>query len=1000
MKLSLGKITAFVGGSITRSLYLYTVIVAIFLLFVISITIWAGNTLAMITAIARFERTHTVSRVEAMVALLNFHDNNRPEELELFQSKMAITQSYNRVFSRLLDMRKNTPDAEFVKILENTFSETDHVTAVIIVNRIKVLYWHPILKALVADATTANAEGEKIKIQVAKFIGANNEAERLSKLAEIEKSGKKFTSLEISFSKNCSELANHISLYVNYITTLLLVISVGFTGLLTYLIARSLIQQAARYTSDLEKEIQFRKLTENDLLSLKDRLQEQNEKLQINEEELRWQNDELLSTEEMLRVQINEYETSQNLLKDSEGRLRKLSSEQRIILNSSSIGVIFVKNRKVLWANPAHCRMFGYEVDESQNMDTAVYYVDTESYEYIGKKAYQFITTGGVFSEDLMMKKKGGALFWCNLVGQAINPQNVEEGSIWSIQDISERKQAEVDLRIAATAFESQEGMMITDVDAMILRVNQAFTEISGYTEEEVLGKNPRILKSDRHNPEFYKEMWESINRTGGWQGEIWDKRKNGEEYPKWLTISAVKDKDGKVTNYIGAHYDITERTKAEEEINELAFFDQLTGLPNRTLLLDRLKQTMTASSRTGSYCALLFLDLDDFKTLNDTLGHDLGDELLKQVAQRLTTCVRAGDTSARIGGDEFVIILINLSTDKRTAASQAEVIGEKILAALNQSYHLKDITYHSTPSIGATLFSGDQAEIEDLLRQSDIAMYKAKDAGRNTMRFFDPEMETVVKKRAALEKDLRNAVHENQFLLHYQAQMAGGQLTGSEALVRWHHPERGMVSPVDFIPLAEESRLILPLGQWVLETACRQLSQWAAHPDMAHLTVAVNVSAHQFHQADFVDQVLAILHSTGANPQRLKLELTESMLVSNMNLIIEKMFALKGKGVGFSLDDFGTGYSSLSYLKRLPLDQLKIDKSFVRDVLIDHNDATIVRTIIALAQNLGFGIIAEGVETAEQRDFLSSSGCHAYQGHFYSRPLPIEGFEEFARRV
>jgi diguanylate cyclase (GGDEF)-like protein len=407
----------------------------------------------------------------------------------------------------------------------------------------------------------------------------------------------------------------------------------------------------------------------------------------------------------------------------------------------------------------------------------------------------------------------------------------------------------------------------------------------------------------------------------------------------------------------------------------------------------------MTATSRTGSYCALLFLDLDNFKNLNDTLGHEMGDLLLKEVAQRLTTCVRAGDTSARMGGDEFVMILTNLSIDKIAAANQAEVVGEKIIATLNESYLLKNITYHNTPSIGATLFTGDQAEIEDLLKQTDIAMYRAKDAGRNTIRFFDPDMEVIVRKRAALERDLRNAVHTNQFLLHYQAQMTDGRLTGSEVLVRWQHPDRGIVSPADFIPLAEESRLILPLGQWVLETACRQLAKWAALPDMSHLTVAVNVSAHQFHQADFVDQVLDVLNKTGANPQLLKLELTESLLVSKVEEIIEKMFALKVKGIGFSLDDFGTGYSSLSYLKRLPLDQLKIDQSFVRDVLTDSNDATIAKTVIVLGQSLGLNVIAEGVETAEQRNFLAGAGCHAYQGYFYSKPLPLESFEEYARK-
>jgi len=564
----------------------------------------------------------------------------------------------------------------------------------------------------------------------------------------------------------------------------------------------------------------------------------------------------------------------------------------------------------------------------------------------------------------------------------------------------TERKQAEIDLRIAAAAFDSQEGMVITDANSIILRVNQAFTKTTGYGAGEVTGQTPRILKSGRHGPDFYRDMWESINTTGGWQGEIWDRRKNGEEYPKWLSISAVKDSNGKVTHYIGAHYDITERKRAEQKINELAFYDQLTGLPNRTLLMDRLKQAMATSTRNAKRGALLFIDLDNFKTLNDTLGHDMGDMLLKQVAQRLASSVREGDSVARLGGDEFVVMLEDLSQNPREAAPQAEIVGEKILARLNEKYQLASTVHYSTPSIGITLFSGHQESIDVLLKRADLAMYEAKSAGRNTLRFFDPEMQAIITNRAELEADLHEALLQNQFLLHYQAQIVDGQLTGAEVLLRWKHPQRGMVSPADFIPLAEESGLILPLGQWALETACRQLVAWSTQPDMAHLTVAVNVSALQFRQADFVDQILEVLAATGADPNCLKIELTESMLVANVTEIIEKMFALKAKGVGFALDDFGTGYSSLSYLKRLPLDQLKIDQSFVRDVLTDPNDAAIAKTVIALAESLGLGVIAEGVETASQRDFLADSGCHAYQGYFFSRPLPIADFEAFARQA
>ncbi len=555
-------------------------------------------------------------------------------------------------------------------------------------------------------------------------------------------------------------------------------------------------------------------------------------------------------------------------------------------------------------------------------------------------------------------------------------------------------------LRVAATAFESQEGMMITDANSVILQVNKAFIENTGYTAEEVVGQTPRIFQSGRHDADFYHAMWESINCTGGWKGEIWDRRKNGEIYLKWLTISAVKNDKGAVTQYVSTHDDITERKQAEATINKLAFFDQLTGLPNRTLLQDRLKQTITASTCNCSYGAVLLIDLDYFKTLNDTLGHDMGDLLLQHVAQRLTACVRTEDTVARLGGDEFVVILVNLSENASGAVAQAKAISQKILAALNQPYQLKNAVCRSTPSIGATLFGGHLVSLDEVLKQADLAMYEAKESGRNAICFFNPTMQTIVVERAALEADLRLAIQNNEFMLYYQPQVvSGGPVIGAEALLRWQHPQRGLVSPAEFIPLAEETGLILPLGRWVLETACAQLTVWATQPKMADLTLAVNVSVHQFRQADFVDQVLAVLKSTGANPQRLKLELTESLLVKNVEDVIEKMFALKAKGVSFSLDDFGTGYSSLSYLKRMPLDQLKIDQSFVRDILIDPNDAAIARTIVALAKSLGLGVIAEGVETAAQRAFLASAGCHTYQGYFFSQPLPIGHFEQFVLR-
>ena len=468
-----------------------------------------------------------------------------------------------------------------------------------------------------------------------------------------------------------------------------------------------------------------------------------------------------------------------------------------------------------------------------------------------------------------------------------------------------------------------------------------------------------------------------------------------------WVEVGLRLSHIGEEARLLSVVRDISERKRSEERINELAFYDPLTGLPNRRLLMDRLKHAMASSDRTARHGALLFIDLDNFKTLNDTLGHDMGDLLLQQVAKRLATCVREGDTVARLGGDEFVVMLEDLSENPQEAATQAENVGEKVLVTFSQPFQLADHGHHSTPSIGVTLFADHQETVDELLKRADLAMYQAKAAGRNTLRFFDPEMQAAVTTRAALEADLREAVQNNQFLLHYQAQVDGkGRLTGVEALLRWQHPRRGLVSPIEFISLAEETGLILPLGHWVLQTACAQLTQWATRSEMSHLTIAVNVSARQFRLPCFVEEVLGILDHHGTNPQRLKLELTESLLVQDVEDIIVKMTALKAKGVGFSLDDFGTGYSSLSYLKRLPLDQLKIDQGFVRDILRDPNDAAIAKMVVALAESMGLSVIAEGVETEAQREFLARQGCHAYQGYLFGRPLSLADLEAYMKQV
>ena len=598
--------------------------------------------------------------------------------------------------------------------------------------------------------------------------------------------------------------------------------------------------------------------------------------------------------------------------------------------------------------------------------------------------------------QEMCLAQRGDRRWFDISVSRKVGSRSDEAAFIVLARDITQRKQAETDLRVAATAFNSQLGMAITNADEVVLRINQAFTDITGYDEHDAVGKNLDFLNSGRHEPVFYKDMLNTVRTTRAWRGEIWNRRKSGEIFPSQCTMTAVLADDGTVTHFINSLTDITQMKATEEEINKLAFYDPLTGLPNRRMLLDRLRLAMAESNRSGRIGALQFIDLDNFKTLNDTLGHDMGDLLLQEVGQRLKKCMREGDTVARLGGDEFVVMLKELSTDMVEAASQAEIVGGKILAGVGEPYRLAGLEYLITPSIGITHFRGFEATIDDLLKQADLAMYQSKALGRNAMQFFDPSMQSVVTARVALESDIRQGIAQGQFVLYFQPQISGDKrTTGAEVLLRWPHPTRGMVPPNEFIPLAEDTSLILPLGNWVLETACHQLTAWAQNPATEPLTLAVNVSARQFRQQDFVSYVLDLIQYTGANPRRLKLELTESMLVKDVEDTIDKMTRLKAQGIGFSLDDFGTGYSSLSYLKRLPLDQLKIDQSFVRDLMTDPNDASIARTVIALGHSLGLNVIAEGVETAEQKAFLAAQGCDAYQGYLFGRPVPIADFEK-----
>ncbi|MBU0690133.1 MAG: EAL domain-containing protein [Gammaproteobacteria bacterium] len=680
---------------------------------------------------------------------------------------------------------------------------------------------------------------------------------------------------------------------------------------------------------------------------------------------------------------------------------RKSEYRSNLLLDSVSNGVWGLDTQgNTIFVNAAAGKMLGYSTSElmGKPMHATVHhsYPDGSPYPRDACPMHATFQDGMVRTvADEVLWRKDGSSFPVEYSSTPLYNEGELVGSVVVFQDITERKAAEELQRIAAAAFETHEAIMITDANANLIRVNKAFEEITGYFQEEVIGKNPRMLSSGRQDQAFYTEMWEHLLAQGSWTGEIWDKRKNGEIYPKWLTITAIKDSNGKTTGYVATFSDISLRKKAEDEIYSLAFYDHLTKLPNRRHLIDRITQSQSISARSKHYGALLFLDMDRFKILNDTLGHDVGDMFLIEVARRLRQCVRDMDTVARIGGDEFVVLIEEIGLDAEDASQKVALIAEKVRTSLSAPYLLDNHEHHSSSSIGVCLYRGNEAAIDILLKYADMAMYQAKESGRNAVRFYDPAMQQAVETRAALEADLRHAITDKQLHLYYQIQVDNERRPiGAEALIRWIHPQRGMVSPMQFIPIAEESSLILDVGQWVLETACQQLSQWRKLEQTKDLTLAVNVSAAQFKKHDFVNNVAALLNIHNIVPDRLKLELTEAVVLDDVADVVTKMHALKALGVRLSLDDFGTGYSSLSYLKQLPLDQIKIDQSFVRDIGTDPSDAVMVQTIINLAESFRLNVIAEGVETEPQLNFLRQNGCMAYQGYLFSKPVPLAEFE------
>lgn len=572
------------------------------------------------------------------------------------------------------------------------------------------------------------------------------------------------------------------------------------------------------------------------------------------------------------------------------------------------------------------------------------------------------------------------------------------EGLAVYFRDVTERRRSQEQLMLLETSVARLNDIVAIaeagtgpQPEPRIVFVNDAFTQHTGYSRSEVLGQTPEMLIDLDPTLSKLQDLVIGLQTKRQARTELMIRRKNGAWFWVELEVVSVQASAEEVTHWVAVGRDITQRKNAEDMIRHLAFYDALTDLPNRQLLLDSLQRALAESARSGQHGALLFIDLDNFKILNDTLGHHIGDQLLQKVAQRLTQSVRKSDTVARLGGDEFVVMVDDLSTDAEAAAFKARVLAEKVLNTLREPFQLTGHQHFATPSIGVTSFCGNESDVGELLKQADLAMYQAKTLGRNTLCFFDPAMQASMSHNAAVGVDLREGLHTQQFVVHYQPQVdRHGRVRSVEALVRWKHPQRGLVSPAEFIPVAEDTGLILPLGRWVLETACSQLSLWENEAYTQALSISVNVSVRQFRHPDFVDMVMEAIQHARIRPHKLKLELTESLLADRMEITLEKMGLLKALGVTLSLDDFGVGYSSLSLLKRLPLDQLKIDKGFVDDVLTDASDAAISRAIISLAQSLKLQVVAEGVETQEQRDFLAAQGCDHFQGHLFAPPLPI----------
>ncbi len=669
--------------------------------------------------------------------------------------------------------------------------------------------------------------------------------------------------------------------------------------------------------------------------------------------------------------------------KHNEMRIEGLLAEQSAILDNVMFGVMFVRHRRVVSVNSRCEELFGYTNGQLTGSSTAIVFPSEHEFTQAGQGQYATLAEGKYVTEERLYRRSDGSQFWCLVSGYALDRHRAHEGSIWVFADVTERKLAEEKLRLSATVLEHiADGVMVIDTHGRIVAINPAFTQITGYTEIEALGQDSSLTRSSRHDASFYQRLWEDLSESGFWRGELWNMRKNGELYLEWLTVSAVRDNHGENTHYVAVFSDITKVKESQDKLDHMAHHDPLTALPNRLLFHDRLQHALLRAARDGEQLAILFIDLDRFKNVNDTLGHHVGDELLKQVASALTAQLREGDTLARLGGDEFIVLLENI--DDQFGAGQ---VAEKLVTMFEQPFMVSDYELFVTGSVGISVFPHDATDLNMLIRNADVAMYQAKARGRNGYQLYAPSMTGEGVERLRLEAMLRRSIEKNEIFMNYQPQVEidTGRLIGVEALVRWDNPELGLVPPVRFIPLAEDTGFINQLGKWVLYEACRQMMRWQ-EAGLYVPKIAVNLSVKQFERGSIVSMVADILKETGLAPARLQLEVTESVIMNTGDALVF-INDLSAIGVGLAIDDFGTGYSSLAYLKQLPVQTLKIDRSFIKDISTDANDEAIAIAIIQLGKSLNLSVIAEGVETEDQAAFLLRHGCNLAQGYFYSRP-------------